>query len=93
MSAATDEIKLRIPPEQKTTIQQAAEAAGVNLSQFIREAAQTRADEVLAQVQLRQVTVIPPASFDELLNALDEPGRPSRKLVEAARALRSLELD
>lgn len=93
MSTATDEIKLRIPPEQKHTIQQAAEVTGVNMSQFIRDAAQARADEVLAAIGFRQFTVIPPASFGALLRALDEPGRPNAKLVEAARALRSLELD
>ena len=93
MSLASDEIKLRIPPAQKAVLQRAADATGVKVSQFIREAAQARADDVLAAAQLRQVTVLSDDSFDALLEALDAPGRPVSRVAEAAVTLRAVELD
>lgn len=65
----------------------------MKVSQFIREAAQARADDVLAAAQLRQVTVLSDDSFDALLEALDAPGRPVSRVAEAAVTLRAVELD
>jgi|GEM_PF-1984509 len=93
MSLASDEIKLRIPPEQKAFLQRAAEATGLKVSQFIREAAQARADDVLAAIELRQATPLSDDEFAEMLRALDLPGRPAERVVAAASTLRSLELD
>ena len=90
MSLASEEIKLRIPPEQKDLLQRAAEAAGVKMSQFIRDAAQARADEVLADIAIRQATVLSPSAFDDLLMALDAAGRPVERLVVAAETLRAV---
>jgi uncharacterized protein (DUF1778 family) len=93
MSIATEEIKFRLSVEAKSELQLAAETMGIGLSQFLRQAAAQLADEVLEAARLRQITAMPPIAFDELVAALDDPGKPNRKLLAAARRRAQLDLD
>ena len=93
MSAATEEIKLRVAPETKRAIQHAAEIKGETVSEFVRHAADVEAERVLADVRFRQTTTLPPSFFDEFVAALDEPGRAVPSLVEAVKRLEGLDLD
>ena len=52
-----------------------------------------RAETVLAQIEFAAYTVVPAASFDALVEALDTPDRPNQLLVAAAQRLREFDLD
>jgi len=68
MSEDQPRIDLKIDPALEWRLRQAAVIAGASsLSQFILDAAATRADDLL-----EQNVVLPAATFDELKASLDE---------------------
>lgn len=74
----TSRIELRASPERAERIHFAAELVNQSTSAFVLEAASRRAEEVIAA---NATTAVPPAFFDRLLSALDEPPRPNARLL------------
>lgn len=95
MSATTvnDEVKIRISTEDKELPVQAAAATSRSLSELVRSFALQGAREVLAEVRLRSVTMVPAASYERLMFSLEESDVPIAKLADAARSLATLDLD
>lgn len=85
--AATQRVDFRIDPTAKARIEQAAELANVPLSEFVRVAAEQRADEVLSEYRETRVS---PEFFDQLIAALDAPYVPNEPLQRAARRAREV---
>jgi len=88
MATKTSRIELRSDPTSEQRIRHAAEISRQSVSAFVLEAASARAEEVIAS---SSVTVIPAEFFDELWDALDEPGDPNEALVRVARSKRRVE--
>jgi uncharacterized protein (DUF1778 family) len=83
---ATARLELRVRPDSKARLEHAAELLDLPLSDFVRGAAEDRADRVLAEHQQR--TSVPAGFFDDLLSALDEPARANPALKRAAKRAR-----
>ena len=77
----TSRLELRLPDETKTRLATAAAAVDKTVSEFVREAAELRADAVFDRDER---TVVPPDFFDDLLTALDGPVEPDEPLRRAA---------
>lgn len=86
--AATSRLELRLAEESKARLQRAADLAQVPLSDFVRTAAEERAERVL--VEYDAVTLVPAAFFDELMASLDEPAVANPNLVAAFRRSREI---
>jgi uncharacterized protein (DUF1778 family) len=86
--AATARLEVRVRPEAKAKIALAADLVNLPVSDFVRSAAEDRAEEVLREHESQ--TRVPAAFFDSLLAALDEPARPSPALRRASRRTRDV---
>jgi uncharacterized protein (DUF1778 family) len=86
--AASARFEFRLRPEAKRRIEQAAELVHESTSDFARSAAEERADRVLREHYL--ATVVPADFFDQLLEALDQPGTPNATLRAAAKRARAV---
>jgi uncharacterized protein (DUF1778 family) len=86
--SATARLEVRVRPEVKARIERAAELAQVPVSDFVRSAAEERAEAVLAEHQTQ--THVPADFFDALLDALDAPPRANPALTKAAERARAL---
>jgi uncharacterized protein (DUF1778 family) len=82
MKRAATRLEFRIRPEAKRRIQQAADLLALPVSDFVRSAAEMRADQVLRN---SAATVVSADFFDELLRALDHPPRSNAALRRAGR--------
>ena len=80
---ASARLEVRVNPESKARIEQAAALVHTPVSEFVRSAAEERAARVM--VEHNAQTLVPATFFDELLAALDEPARPAAALTRAAR--------
>lgn len=80
--AATARMDLRISPELKTRIEEAARYLGESSSEFIRRTIETQADRVIAEH--RSVTYVSDEFFEEMLALLENPPEPSKSLKAAA---------
>lgn len=79
--AATARLEFRLPDDSKARMERAAEISRVPLSDFVRTAAEERADEIL---RAHDATItVPSAFFDELLAELDQPAEPNAALKAA----------
>lgn len=78
---ATTRFEFRVQAESKQRIEHAANLVHESTSDFVRAAAERRADEVLREHDA--VTVVPADYFDQLLRALDEPPRAHPALARA----------
>lgn len=77
-------------PEAKQRIEHAANLVHESASDFVRAAAEQRADEVLLDHDV--MTVVPADFFDRLLSALDERPQANAALARAgARARRAVQ--
>src|SRR5665213_419357 len=85
---ATARLEVRVRPDSKARLEYAAELANVPLSDFVRDAAEDRADRVLQEHESR--TRVPAAFFDDLLAALDAPAQPNIALKDAATLARDV---
>ncbi len=83
---ATARLELRVRPESKARIEHAAALVQVPVSDFVRSAAEERAEQVMADHEAH--TRVPAEFFDDLLAALDAPAEPSGALTRAARRAR-----
>ena len=70
---ATARLEVRLQPDSKTRLERAAELARVPVSDFVRSAAEERAEQVLREHAAQ--TTVPAGSFDDLLAALDAPAQ------------------
>lgn len=86
--AATARLELRVRPDTKSRLERAAAVAQVGVSDFVRSAAEDRAEQVLAEHETR--TPVPADFYDELLAALDAPSQPNPALSRAAGRARDL---
>ncbi len=84
MSTRSDRIEARLLPEQRASIDRAAEREGVSLSAFVVTAAVEKAERMIAD---ETTTRVPSSFFDDLLAALDDP-TPAPKLARAAQRAR-----
>lgn len=78
---AADRLEFRVTTEVKRRLRHAAELSHVQLSDFVRTAAEERADQVLRE---HAVSVVPPDFFDSLVSALEAPAVPNPALARAA---------
>jgi len=86
--AATARLEFRLPDESKARLERAAELTHVPLSDFVRSAAEERADQVLRE---HDATItVPVEFFDDLLAALDAPATANKNLTKAFRRSRDL---
>lgn len=85
-TSASSRLEFRIRPESKQRIEHAADLVDESASDFVRAAAERRADEVLLEHDV--VTVVPSEFFGQLLSALDEEPRPNPALARAAEKAR-----
>ena len=74
-------LEFRLAGESKARMERAAEIAQVPLSDFVRTAAEERADQILRE---HEATITVPAEFfDELLEALAAPPVANENLATA----------
>ena len=82
MSTSTSKrFEFRLRPESKQRIEHAASLVQESTSDFVRAAAERRADEVLLEHDV--VTIVPADFFSQLLSALDEEPRANPALARA----------
>lgn len=77
----TARLELRVSVERAELIRRAAAARGESVTGFVLDAATRAAEAALA---VERETLVPPAFFDELLRALDEPDEVPERLAELA---------
>jgi uncharacterized protein (DUF1778 family) len=87
-TSASNRFEFRIRPESKQRIEQAAKLVHESASDFVRAAAERRADEVLREHDV--VTIVPADFFDQLLAALDHEPQPNPELARAGGAARRI---
>lgn len=85
--AKTARIEVRTDPGREALLKRAAALNNQTLSSFILDAAEQRAEQIVADAS---TTVVPAAFFDELLDALARPAVPNAALRTAARRLDQL---
>ncbi|THV21050.1 DUF1778 domain-containing protein [Peteryoungia ipomoeae] len=76
-STASIPLNMRIKPQTRNLIDRAAELLGKTRTDFMLEASERRAEEVLLD---RTVFRVSPEVYAEYLARLDEPVRPNEKL-------------
>ena len=81
-TSTSTRFEFRVKPEAKQRIEHAAQLVHESASDFVRAAAEQRADEVLREHEV--ITRVPADFFDELIAALDEPPAPNPALRRAA---------
>ncbi|MBX9829703.1 MAG: DUF1778 domain-containing protein [Xanthobacteraceae bacterium] len=74
----TEKLDLRLTPNAKRALQNAAQATHKTLSDFVLESALARADSVLAD---RQIFRLDARRWNAFLAALDAPPRPRPRLA------------
>ncbi|MEU7690109.1 DUF1778 domain-containing protein [Microbispora sp. SCL1-1] len=84
---AKSRLEVRITPDDKDLIEQAAFISRETTTAFVLQAARSAAEEVLRRERL---TVVPPDFYDEILASLDAPPVRNRALTEAARKNRDI---
>jgi uncharacterized protein (DUF1778 family) len=84
---ASERLEFRVRADVKERIEQAAELAQLPVGDFIRTAAQARAEEV---IRSSVATVVPAKFFETLLAALDEAPQAEPALARAADRARSV---
>lgn len=85
---ATARLEVRVRPESKARIERAAALVHTPVSDFVRSAAEERAEQVLVDHEAH--TPVPAEFFDDLLAALDNTAEPSGALARAAQRTRGV---
>ena len=80
--AATARFEIRVRPDTKARLERAAALVQVPVSDFVRSAAEDRAEQILREHDTQ--TRVPADFFDDLLTALDAPAQPNAALTRAA---------
>lgn len=81
-------IDLRLSPEDKSLIENAASISNLTISQFMLASASARAAEVIEQ---HQRIVLNEASWKRVMEAISNSPEPNEKLKQAARSLQNME--
>jgi uncharacterized protein (DUF1778 family) len=84
---ASDRLEFRLRPVVKRRIERAAQLERVPVGDFVRSAAEARADQVIRE---HDATVVPADFFQAMLVALDTPARANAALARAAARARDL---
>jgi uncharacterized protein (DUF1778 family) len=84
---ATTRLEFRIRPDSRQTIQRAAALLAVPVGDFVRTAAEERAEEVIRE---QGATAVPADFFNALLDALDQPPDPNPALTRASQQRRKV---
>ena len=87
-TSASNRFEFRIRLESKQRIEHAANLVHESASDFVRTAAERRADEVLSKHDV--ATTVPADFFDQLLSALDEDPQPNPALARAGATARRI---
>jgi uncharacterized protein (DUF1778 family) len=82
MDLKDERLQIRVDPAAKRRLEQAAEAAHLSVSSFVLQAAELRAEEVLAE---RAMITLSPASAKAFAEALARPAAVNERLAEALR--------
>ena len=85
--AQTARFEFRVRPEVKARIEAAAALTHESASDFAREAAVARAEEILRR---QETTTVGPDFFADLLAELDKPVDRNERLSDAARRAQDL---
>jgi uncharacterized protein (DUF1778 family) len=80
-----DRLQIRVGPNDKALLEQAAAAAHLSVSAFVLAAAASRAEEVLAE---RQSIRLSPQAASAFSEALERPGEVNERLAQALRRRR-----
>lgn len=80
----TARIEVRIDPEREALLKHAASLTNQTLTSFVLDAAERRAEQVVAE---HNTTVVPSAFFDRLFDALERPPQANNALSKAAQRL------
>lgn len=86
--AATARLEVRLHPDSKARLERAAGLSHVPVSDFVRSAAEDRAEQVLREHET--ATRVPARFYDDLLAALDAPARSNDTLARAAKRAREV---
>ena len=78
-AAKTDNLNVRISPEDHALVRRAAEACGENLTQFVLDAAVSKAQQSLMDQRFLRVSA---DVFDSVIELVDQPARPHPELVK-----------
>jgi uncharacterized protein (DUF1778 family) len=79
----TEKLDLRLTPDAKRTLQDAAAAARRSVSDFVLDSALARAEEMLPD---RRVFKLNDAEWTAFQEALDAPYEPAPRLIELLRS-------
>jgi len=82
MTAKTGRLEMRLLPEQRSLLEQAAAVTGQPIGTLVRNLLMERVREILERDQR---STLPLAQFEAFLQMLDTPPRPSESLVRAAK--------
>lgn len=82
MQAATERLEMRLPPDDKGLLVRAAQIEGVKLGQFVLGPALAHARRVIAGAELVTTSA---RGYQDLLDALANPAKPTRALIAAMR--------
>jgi len=77
MATAETQMQIRLKQEEKKIIRQCADLSGVNVSQFVRDAALVEAQHVLTN---RTQFTLDSDRYNAFLEALDESPKPNEAL-------------
>lgn len=80
MTMKDERLQVRVDPVAKQTLERAAAASHLSLSAFVLQAAQVRAEEVLAE---RSVISLKPEAAEAFSRALAEPAAVNTRLAAA----------
>lgn len=88
MAAASARLEFRVRPDRKSLIERAAELVHEPVSEFVRTAAEDKADRIIREHEA--TTTVPAEFFDDLFDALDAPASPDAALTRAGQRARDL---
>ncbi|MBB6120690.1 DUF1778 domain-containing protein [Nocardiopsis algeriensis] len=87
MSTATERMEVRLTPEDRALLLEAARISHESASKFVVRAAREAAKEVMER---ERTTTVPAAFFDAMVESLEEPAQPIEELASAVRRHRSV---
>ena len=79
-STKDDRLQIRVAPERKRILEEAAESAHLSVSAFVLQAAEARAGEILLE---RQLVRLAPQAAEAFATALERPAEVNERLAAA----------
>jgi len=77
-STKDDRLQIRVAPERKRILEEAAESAHLSVSAFVLQAAEARAGEILLE---RQLVRLAPQAAEAFATALERPAEVNERLA------------